>query len=160
MSKVTFTPCLKKKFTRDNYGILNIRVTKERKSTYYPVTSGETLSVDLWNKKQKEIRNNKSKITDEERDRLTGLIEKKINELKTIFKTNPKEIEDIKLNDKKSYLKFLLDEVNHLETNRKIGTSKRYKTTYYHLKGFLSTRNKSDLLFSEIDTLFVQLTYI
>ncbi len=35
MNKVTFTPCLRKKYSNDKDGIINIRVTENRKSKYF-----------------------------------------------------------------------------------------------------------------------------
>jgi site-specific recombinase XerD len=151
--KTTYTPVLKKRNTIDHYGIINIRVTKERNSKYY--STGIRLPEDLWNSNHNEIRNNKNRITEEEREKHIKTIESKISELKGLY-SDKENIIEIKLNDKKSFLSSLLEEISFLENRKKIGTSKRYKTSYFHLKGYLTSINKSNLLFSDIDSPFIR----
>ena len=74
MSKetITFNPCFKKKYASDKEGILNIRITKNRKSTYFSLQ--ERIKHTVWDK-----RKGKLKETYEEFDRLPKLINDKIH---------------------------------------------------------------------------------
>ena len=149
MSKITFTPSFKKKYSTDKIGIINIRITENRKSKYYPL--GESLKETYWNKKRCEV-----KDTFEDYERLNKLIKDKIEEYKI---KHTSSIEIIKLKDELkegSFVRLFRNQLEHLETRKKIGTYKSQKSSYYHLINFISSKGKSDLLFSEIDTLFVR----
>ncbi len=50
---ISFTPCLKKKFKTDKYGIINIRITNNRKSTY--ISLKEKLHERFWNENSHEL---------------------------------------------------------------------------------------------------------
>ena len=156
--KISYTPVLKKRNIDDKFGIINIRVTENRKSTYYP--TDEKLHEDLWNTKQKEVRNNKNKISEVERNRLMSVIDKYLHDIKKVHvKKSGTEQTTSKptTNEQLYFLKYLLFEINDLEKNSKIGTSKKYRTTYYHLVEYLSTLDRGkDILFSDIDTFFVR----
>jgi len=149
---ITFTPCLRKKLKLDKHGIINIRITHNRKSTY--VSLKEKIAERFWNDNTHEIRAHKDFPADE-RLRLNELIENKIAELKNTFKATD-DVDKTKSNAKLSFIDFLNAELGQLELRNKIGTYKRYKTTYYHIIGFLATKGKTDLLFPEITTSFVR----
>jgi site-specific recombinase XerD len=146
--KVTFTACLKKKYSTDKEGIVNIRITRNRASTY--VSLKEKIRVNYWDFKRCKL-----KESYEDYERLAKLINDKILELKGHYGIL-KDVELVKEKSKSSYLTYLLDEVDYLEKMKSIGTSKRYRTAYFHLKEYLISRGKSDLLFSEIDPSFVR----
>ena len=56
MTKITYTPYLKKKYSTDNFGVIQVRRTENRKSTYF--TLSESLKEIYWNKKKGEVRGN------------------------------------------------------------------------------------------------------
>jgi len=140
MTKTSFTPYLKKKFPKDNHGILNIRITRDRKSNY--ISLGESIKEKHWNAKKKEVR-----ISHAESERLNLIISSRVEELKKEYGFS----EPIKRKSH-SFISYLLDEIDRLEKRNNYGTRKRYKTTYYHLVKFLKGK---DLLFSQIDVDFV-----
>lgn len=149
---ITLTPCLKKKLKSDKYGIINIRITQNRKSIY--VSLKEKIPVRFWNDNTHQLRTHKD-LDPAEKDRLTTLIENKTAELKNTYKAS-NEFDKTKSNDRVSFMDFLNDELKQLELRSKIGTYKRYKSTYYHLEGFNKSRNTNDLLFSQIKTTLVR----
>ena len=144
MSKVSFTPCIKKKYSKDKHGILNIRVTQNRKSKY--VSLRESVNEKYWNPVKKEVRRNYK-----DSERLNEIITNQIEALK-------KELGQSRHLEKKpfSFVSYLLDAMENLEKRNKHSTYKRYKTTYYHLKKFLARQNRKDLTFHQIDAEFVQ----
>jgi integrase len=151
MTKITYTPYLKKKYTIDNFGVIQVRRTQNRKSTYF--TLSETLKEVFWNKKKGEVRSNHK-----EYERLTNLISDKIDELKkidnSVFEntiTHKKES-----NEKVSFINFFENQLLYHQTRREIGTYKSHKTSYFHLINFLNTLDKKDLLFSELTTFFIR----
>ena len=143
-----FDGCLKKKYSKDNYGIINIRMTKDRVSDYF--STKEKLKCSNWDYKKNRV---KEKYEDSER--LNKLIQDRIDDLKKQYGIT-QSVELVKQNNNGSFLKYLNDEIEYLENVKRIGTSKRYRTTYYNLKKYLSSKNKSDLLFSDIDSTFVR----
>ena len=68
---ITLTPCLKKKLKSDKYGIINIRITQNRKSIY--VSLKEKIPVRFWNDNTHQLRTHKD-LDPAEKDRLTTLI--------------------------------------------------------------------------------------
>lgn len=146
-NSTTFTPCLKKKFSKNKEGIINIRVTENRKSKYFSIQ--ETINEDFWNHKRCEV---KSKHPQSEM--LNFRIIQKIEELKKVF-LRTESIQELKLNDRHSFLVFFRNQINHLISRKKIGTSKNTQTCLKHLEGFVSSKGKVDLLFSEINIEFV-----
>ena len=146
-NKTTFTPYLKKKFSSDKEGILNIRVTENRQSKYFSLK--ENLKEVYWNKRKCEV-----KINHPDYDRLNLLIEDKIKDLKKTFGVT-ENVKSLKLNDKGSFMVFFQGEIDHLQQRRKIGTYKSYKTSFFQLQSFLKLRGKTDILFSELDIRFV-----
>lgn len=146
-NSTTFTPCLKKKFSKNKEGIINIRVTENRKSKYFSIQ--ETINEDYWNHKRCEV---KSKHPQSEMINIR--INQKIEELKKVF-LRTESIQELKLNDRHSFLVFFRNQINHLISRKKIGTSKNTQTCLKHLESFVSSKGKVDLLFSEINIEFV-----
>jgi integrase len=152
MTKITYTPYLKKKFSTDNFGVIQVRRTENRKSTYF--TLSESLKEIYWNKKKGEVRSNYK-----EYERLTNLIKDKIDELKfTDSKVPENYVEKIEKesNEKVSFIKFFENQLLYLQSRREIGSYKSHKTSYFHLMSFLKTLDKKDLLFSELTTFFIR----
>lgn len=152
MTKITYTPYLKKKYSTDNFGVVQVRRTENRKSTYF--TLSETLKEIYWNKKKGEVRSNYKDC-----ERLTKLIKDKTDELK--FKDNrvPENYEEKiekESNEKVSFIKFFENQLLYYQTRREIGSYKSHKTSYFHLMNFLKTLDKKDLLFSELTTFFIR----
>ncbi|MFD0777919.1 hypothetical protein ACFQZF_04845 [Flavobacterium myungsuense] len=148
MTKITYTPYLKKKFSTDNFGVIQVRRTENRKSTYF--TLSESLKEIYWNKKKGEVRSNYK-----EYERLTNLIKDKIDELKfTDSKVPENYVEKIEKesNEKVSFINFFENQLLYLQSRREIGSYKSHKTSYFHLMSFLKTLDKKDLLFSELTT--------
>ena len=149
---ITFTPCLRKKLKLDKHGIINIRITNNRKSTY--VSLKEKIHERFWNENTHDLRIHKD-FPEDDRARIKELIENKITELKNTFRASG-EVDRTKTNSKLSFIDFLNAELGQLELRSKIGTYKRYKTTYFHLMEFVKTKGNTDLLFSQITTAFVR----
>ncbi len=147
-NKDKFTPCLKKKYSTDKYGIINIRFTQNRKSQYF--STKIRIHEKYWNPTKHQVRENHK-----ESDKYNNLISNRKKELEREL-GSVKDIDKVKEREKLSFVKYLLNEIDHLEQRKRIGTSKRYKTSYYHLEGYLKSIGKSDLLFSDIDVLFVR----
>ena len=143
----TFTPCLKKKFSKNKEGIINIRVTENRKSKYFSIQ--ETINEDYWNHKRCEV-----KAKHPQSEMINIRINQKIEELKKVF-LRTESIQELKLNDRHSFLVFFRNQINHLISRKKIGTSKNSQTCLKHIEGFVKSKGKVDLLFSDIDIEFV-----
>ncbi|MBK7764099.1 MAG: site-specific integrase [Bacteroidetes bacterium] len=144
---VSFTPYLKKKEKKDNSGIINIRVTKDRKSKYFSLK--ETIEEKYWNKQRCEV-----KKTFINADSLNKRIDEKINELKSIYGLS-EDIQILKKNERNSFINFFNSQIEFLRSRKKIGTSKSYGTSYNQLEAFIKRRGKSDLLFSEVDVVLI-----
>lgn len=147
MSKPTIEPCLKKKFSTDKFGIINFRLTENRKSKY--VSLKETIKEKHWNPKTKEVRSSYS-----DNERLNKLIRDKKKEIESLYHKT-ETIEGVKQQHNKSFLKFLNSHLAHLLQRKQIGTYKSYKTSYNQLKSFVESRGKTDLLFSDLSPLFM-----
>jgi integrase len=142
-NSLTFTPYLKKKFSGDKEGIINIRITENRKSKYFSIK--EKLKEKDWNPKKNEVRN-----SCKDYDRLTIIIKEKIEELKLIHQ-QVSTVEKVK--DKEnlfSVLVFYKNEVDLLLQQRKFGTSKKMNTTLTHFNNFLISKGLSDIKFQDI----------
>lgn len=146
-SGITFTPCLKKKYSSDKVGIINIRVTENRKSQYFSLK--ETIREQFWNKKRCEVKNNYEDVT-----RLTNLIEERIKELKSVYGVS-QDIKELKKNEKISLLTFFKNHLDFLINRNKVGTFKSYQTSYLQLEKFIFSKGKSDILFSDLDIQFI-----
>lgn len=148
---ISFTPCLRKKLKLDKEGIINIRITADRKSTY--VSLKEKIHERFWNENTHQLRENKG-MPEDERERINSLIEQKIAELKEAYKVVG-DAGKVKGNSKLSFMAYLNEELLRLDNRGQIGTYKRYKTTYYHLKKYIDALGLQDLLFSHITIKFV-----
>ena len=144
---MTITPYLKKRNTSDNYGIINLRITKNRKSEYHSLKIN--LKEKFWNDNRKEVRKN------DEVDFIS--INEKINdEIEKLKKSQ--NIDEPELLGKKNvsfiqYFRNYLDELTSLE---KLGTYKNYNTTIQHLIEFIKKDGKTDLKCSDIDYLLIE----
>lgn len=139
---MTITPYLKKRISSDNYGIINLRITKNRKSEYYSLKIN--LKESLWNDKKKVVR----KSDEVDYLELNQKIQEEIEKLK---KTN--KVCEVELIGKKrvSFLLFFEDYLDELKSLNKLGTYKKYNTTLHHLKDYLKKKNINDLSFADID---------
>jgi integrase len=147
-NSLTFTPYLKKKFSEDKEGIINIRITENRKSKYFSLK--EKLKEKDWNPKKNEVRN-----SCKDYGRLTSIIQDKIDELKLIYQ-QVNSVEKVKDNDMLSVLVFYKNEVDLLFQQRKFGTSKKMNTTLTHFKNFLISKNLNDIRFKDITISLVE----
>lgn len=143
MRGITFTPVLKKKYSTDKEGILNIRVTHDRVSKYFSLK--ETIKEQHWNKRRCEVKNNY-----EDFERLTKVISDRIKELKYLH-GQTEDIKSVKKNEKGSFLSFFETQVEFLLQRKRMGTYKSYKSSLLHLKSFTTQKGKSDLLFSDLE---------
>lgn len=155
MSKITYTPYLKKKYSTDRYGILQIRRTENRKSTYFSLS--ESLKEVYWNKNKGEVRANHL-----DNERLNNLINNSIDELKLKDERNDLVSKKPKLNKpeetitKVSFIDFFNSQLSYYSTRREIGSYKAHKTSYNHLLEFLKTRRQKALSFDDLNTTFVR----
>ena len=155
MSKVSFVPYLKKKQKNDKEGYICLIVVVDGKSSSHSI--GKKIHKELWNTKNNTIETmlkvNRSKMSDEQRKEII----EKYNELQkemefTYLKSNIKPSEN-----NQSFLQHLNRHIKLLEDRKKIGTSKRYRTTLYHIEKYLDKKhNKTTLLFSEITSQFIE----
>lgn len=153
---ITFTPVLKKKYSSHNYGIINIRITQNRNSKYVPI--GISLIERFWNKNGRSIESKLRVHRDfdvNERLEIIITIKSNIQELETTYKSNL-DVNSTILNKNVSYLYHLKKHIELLEERKKIGTSKRYRTTLFHIEKYLKRENKLDLTFSEMTSSFIE----
>jgi site-specific recombinase XerD len=158
MGKVSFVPYLKKKVKSDKKGFIVLIIVKDGVSMSR--STGVKIDESLWNPENNTIetmlRVNRSKMSIEDRE---DIIEKYktlqnhwvsyYNELSKHGIQPPKENRD-------SFLDYLKGHIVSLKERKKIGTSKRYTTTLYHIEKYLSKKEgKTTLLFSEITSSFV-----
>jgi site-specific recombinase XerD len=143
MRGITFTPVLKKKYSTDKEGIINIRITQDRRSKYFSLK--ETLKEQYWNKRRCEVKN-----TYEDYERLTRVISDKIQELKYLH-GQTEDLRSVKKNEKGSFLSFFETQVEFLLQRKRMGTYKSYKSSFLHLKSFTKQKGKTDLLFSDLE---------
>jgi len=142
MNKVTFTPCLRKKYSNDKDGIINIRVTENRKSKYFSLKIN--INENDWNYKKCEIKEKHKESNSIKRE-----IENEIVKLKKVY-LQTDSIDVMKVNNQNSFLVFFKSHINHLISRRQIGTSKNSQTCLSHITSFIHSKGKGDLLFSEI----------
>lgn len=143
MKNITFTPVLRKKYSSDKFGIINIRVTHDRTSKYFSLK--EMIKEQHWNKKRCEV-----KSIYDDFERINKLINDKIQELKYIH-GQTEDVKSIKKNEKGSFISYFDDQVNFLLQRKRIGTYKSYKTSLLHLVSFIQQKGKNDLLFADFE---------
>ena len=153
---MTITPVLKKKYPDDKFGIINLRITQNRRSTY--VSLGISLAERFWNKNGKTIEarlRNHRDFDEESRQDIIAKLTLKYNEQNEINRNA--ELQNIPVtNHNQSFLFHLNRNISFLEERKKIGTSKRYKTTLYHIEKYLRQIHKTDLSFSDLTSFFVE----
>ncbi len=145
-TSITFTAYLKKKYASDKEGIINIRITENRKSKY--VSIKEVIKERYWNANKNEVRSSY-----EDCERLMKLINDRIIELKSKYFELKNTITKI---EKTSVVQFYDSYVKLLIQQGKIGTSKNTNTSFSRLKEYLKDLGKSDILFEDIDIHFVE----
>lgn len=144
---MTITPYLKKRNSTDNYGIINLRITKNRKSEYHSLKIN--LKEKLWNDNKKEVR----KTDEVDYESINEKINEEIEKLKKQqFKDEPE------LSGKKnvSFIQYFRNYLDELTSLKKLGTYKKYNTTLQHLTEFIKKDGKTDLKFSDVDYLLIE----
>lgn len=145
--KITYNPCVKKKYSTDNFGILQVRRTENRKSTYFSL--GISIKVkDL-------LKSGLVTSTHSSHKELNKKIEDKILELRK--KDSPDEIiiDDVN-NDKVSFIQFFKSQLDDYDKRKEIGTYKVHLTSFNHLTTFLDKTNRKDFLFIDLTTSFIR----
>ncbi|SHH50852.1 tyrosine-type recombinase/integrase [Flavobacterium johnsoniae] len=145
--KITYNPCVKKKYSTDNFGILQVRRTENRKSTYFSL--GVSIKVkDL-------LKSGLVSSTHSSHKELNKKIEEKILELRK--KDSPDEIiVDDATNDKVSFIQFFKSQLDDYDKRKEIGTYKVHLTSFNHLKTFLDKTNRKDFLFIDLTSSFIR----
>ena len=143
---ISISPVLKKKNKKDKFGIINIRVIKDRKAKYYSLK----IRIDEkdWNSKYRQIKSNHP-----EQKELNELIHR---EIKKIEETDSVEEIIVEPQSDNSFMKFFLRQKETLLKRNQIGTYKTYNTAYKHLEKYLKTIGNKDLDINEFDGLFVR----
>lgn len=144
---MTITPYLKKRNTKDNYGIINIRVTQDRKSKY--ISTKISIQERYWNSNKKEVRSNHP-----ESESINQKVEFEIESIKKDRDIGGSK--ELILNKQQSFILFFQNYLDRLNTLGSYGTYKKYNTTIQHLEKFLKKDGKSDLLFSDIDFKWIE----
>lgn len=145
--KITYKPCVKKKYPKDPLGILQIRRTENRKSTYFSL--GVSMKVkDL-------LKSGSISTTHSDHKELNLKIEEKIIELRK--KDFPDEAINTDVNNETvSFIQFFKNQLEYYNKRNEIGTYKVHLTSFKHLTAYLDKINKKDLHFSELSTSFIR----
>ncbi|MDG1037126.1 MAG: site-specific integrase [Crocinitomicaceae bacterium] len=144
---MTITPCLKKRYSTDNHGIINIRITQNRKSKY--ISTKVSILERYWNPNKKEVRSSYDK-----HESINDLIESEIDKIKKDRSLSTSH--EVVSNVKKSFLTYFEEYLERLTKQEKYGSYKKFNTTLQHLRGYNMSKSKSDLLFSEVDYQWVE----
>lgn len=147
----TITPYLKKRLKNDKHGVVNLRITENRKSVY--VSLKISINQNHWNPIKKNVRVNKEIDYESINDKISNEIKRIRNENKS---KSLDEVKEVKINDLTSYLSYFDIHISKLKKLKKLGTYKRYNTTFRHLKLFAKSKSKSDIKFSEINYKFIE----
>jgi len=156
MGKTTFTPVLKKKYSTDKTGIINIRITQNRISKYESL--GISLKERFWNNNGKDIESKlrvNRDFDENHRMSIISTVNLSIDKLKKTHKISG-DINITISNKRNSFLSKLDGFIKFLESRMKIGSSKKYKTTRFHILKYLKSIDKSDLTFTELTSLFIE----
>lgn len=142
--KITYKPCLKKKYTDDPVGIINIRRTENRQSKYFSL--GISLKKKYW------LKSGSVSSTYDDYIEINKKIEEKINELKQLdFPDNAtfslRVLED---EVKETFIDFFNSQLLHLQTRKEIGSYKAHKTSYLHFTKFLEIKKIKQIYFKDI----------
>lgn len=155
MNKATYKAVLRKKKAIDDYGIIKIRFTRNRKVDYFSLT--ENLKEKYWLADKGTVRKS---YTDA--DRLNKLIEEKIIELKVLHgHANIVEVQadnESRPNQDKSpsFPKFFECQLKELLVRKRYGSYKSQNSSYTHLKNYLNEREIMDVTFDQITPVFVR----
>ncbi len=143
---ISISPVLKKKNKKDKFGIINIRVIKDRKSKYYSLK----IRVDEkdWNNKYRQI-----KPHHPEQKELNEYIQKEIKKIEVADEV--KEI-IVEPQSEKSFLNYFSRQKETLLRRNQIGTYKTYNTAYKHLEKYLKSIGERDIDVNSFDGLFVR----
>lgn len=135
------TPVLWSRPTKDGERQIYIRLTENRKSNYF--TINRSIQPKFWNKEYKRV-----STRHPSHEEINKLIDEKVLEVERNDLIVLKGV-------KGSYMDFFLVQLNHLDSSNKIGTYKKWKIVYNHLKTLLKNNNKNDLLFKDITPFFL-----
>ena len=130
------TPILWTRQTQDGDKFIYIRLTENRKSSYFSI--GKSIPPKFWNKDYKRVSTKYPTYQE-----INELIDSKIREIEQT------DMEILK-GKNNSYLGFFLRYNNDREKADKIGSYKKFNNVCNHVKKFLSDKYKIDLLFKEI----------
>lgn len=144
---MTITPYLKKRYSSDKYGIINLRITENRKSKYLSLKI--SIPERYWNPNKKEVRSNYDDF-----ETINEKIRSEINRISN--RLDKGKSNELVINEKRSFLRFFENYLKRLDDLDHYGTYKKYNTTIQHLKSLLESQNKTDLLFSEIDYKWIE----
>jgi len=136
------TPILWTRKTQNGDKFIYIRLTENRKSTYFSI--GKSIPPKYWNKEYKRVSTQYPSYQE-----INELIENKVREIEK------NDLEILK-GENGSYLDFFLNYNKHLEKSNRIGSYKKFNNVYNHLKKFLSIIYKKDLLFKDINIDFLE----
>lgn len=140
--KITYTPCLKKKYSADNFGTIQIRRTENRKSSYF------TLSISM--KTKYWLKSGAVSSTFSEHEEINTKIAEKINELKLIDSSDKSIIPILPALVDETFIEFFNSQLSYLQTRKEIGSYKAYKTSYYHLSSFLKEKKLLNIKFGDL----------
>ncbi len=140
--KITYTPCLKKKYASDNFGSIQIRRTENRKSEYF--TLGISMKTKFW------LKSGAVSSTFPEHEEINSTIEQKINELKLKDRSDETPIPIIPELADETFIDFFNSHLSYLQTRKEIGSYKAYKTSYYHLSNFLKENKLLQIKFKDL----------
>ncbi len=148
---------MKKKYPNDSVGIVNIRVTRERKSVYF--STKLSLNQRFWNNNGVDIH---SKLREQRgfdsdyRNHIETVVLELLNDLKLRYKDDENDVQVQKIIHSQSFTSHLQEFIVFLEERQQIGTSKRYRTTLYHIQKCLKKNNLTDLSLKEFDSSFIE----
>ena len=140
--KITYTPCLKKKFASDNFGTIQIRRTENRKSTYF--TLGISMKTKFW------LKSGAVSSTFSKHEEINTTIEQRINELKLKDRSDETPVAIIPELLDETFIDFFNSHLSYLQTRKEIGSYKAYKTGYYHLSNFLKENKLLQIKFKDL----------
>ena len=135
----TITPVLYRRKTTEKRGIIKIRITENRKNVYISLKKG--LDTRYWNENTNRVRENK----EIDFRTLNNLIEEKITELEQSIKI-------FRTDDTLSFLDFYTKVINRYDNE---GSVIKHTTVKNKLITYLHTKNKTDLLYTEITEEFL-----
>jgi integrase len=139
--KVTYKPCLRKKYALDPVGIIQIRRTENRKTTYFSL--GISIKPKFW------LKSGGVSSTYPEHIEINKKIEDKINLLK-LNDLSDNVIMTVKVIEDETFIDFFNSQLLHLQTRKEIGSYKSHKTSYLHFTNFLATKKIKQIYFKDL----------